>query len=481
MLTYSFEQMGTRSLYEHLYKCMRDDILMGTLISGDKLPSKRSFAKHLGISVITVENAYAQLMAEGYIYSIPKKGFYVSSMDNFMGYVDPQVENKVNSLQMAAKKTVLETEDKKEKLDLYADFSNNQTNIENFPFATWAKLMREVLHENQTELMTNSPSEGVMLLREAIAMHLAEYRGIYVSPEQIMIGAGTEYLYGLLIQLIGFHKIYGVEDPGYHKIPKIYQSHNVNCDYISMDGNGVLISEMEKKKIDVMHISPSHHFPTGIVMPVSRRYELLRWASESVERYIIEDDYDSEFRMVGQPIPALQTMDRSEKVIYINTFSKTLTSTVRISYMVLPIHLLQKFHNELSFYSCTVSNFEQYTLARFIKNGYFEKHLNRLRNFYHGKRDLLLNAIKNSPLYEMVDILEEDAGLHFLMKIQTEMTDEEFYKAALIKGIRILPLSGYYHLGVRIQKNTFIVNYSSIKEERMEEAVFRILQILEAY
>ena len=193
-----------------------------------------------------------------------------------------------------------------------------------------------------------------------------------VAPEQIIIGAGTEYLYGLLIQLLGFERTYAVENPGYDKISRIYRSHHVPCEPIAMDGQGVIIDELEKKKTDILHLSPSHHFPTGMIMPIGRRYELLGWASKSDSRYLIEDEYDSEFRFVGQQIPTLQSIDVLEKVIYMNTFSKTLASTIRISYMILPKHLMQRFYEKMSFYSCTVSTFEQYTLAKFIHDGYFE-------------------------------------------------------------------------------------------------------------
>lgn len=471
MLTYSFENCGKQSLYEYLYKCIKTDILSGELKTDDKLPSKRSFAKHLGISVITVENAYEQLIAEGYIYSLPKKGFFVSKVDDFLRC------NQLNTEEKLKEKIEFQLEEKAKK-EYFVDFTNNETNVSNFPFSTWAKLMREVLHDSQKELMAKSPAGGVVELRKAIASHLAEYRGINVSADQIIVGAGTEYLYGLLIQLLGFDKNYGVEDPGYDKIAKIYQSYQVTCEYISMDHNGLHMEELEKKEIDVMHISPSHHFPTGRIMPVSERYELLRWASQNEKRYIIEDDYDSEFRLVGQPIPALQNIDTFGKVIYMNTFSKSLTSTVRISYMVLPIELVKKFYQKLSFYSCTVSNFEQYTLARFIKEGHFEKHLNRMRTFYHGKRDLFLKAIKKGSLNEKVTILEEDSGLHFLLKINTDLTDETFCKMAEEKGIRIAALSKYYHEEAMIKNHIFIVNYSSLEEEKMEEAVKKIESVL---
>ena len=211
-----------------------------------------------------------------------------------------------------------------------------------------------------------------------------------VSPEQIVVGAGTDYLYGLLIQLLGHDKIYGMEEPGYQKISEVYQSHNVLCLHIPLDRQGICIDKLNASGADIVHISPSHHFPTGIITPISRRYELLGWASASDSHYIIEDDYDCEFRFMGKPIPSLQSIDVMDKVIYMNTFTKTLASTIRISYMVLPKHLMARFQQNLGFYACTVSNFEQYTLTRFIQEGHFERHINRMRNFYHSQRDLLL-------------------------------------------------------------------------------------------
>lgn len=468
MLTYSFADLGSDSLYEHLYKCVKNDILKGNLTAGTKLPSKRSFAKNLGISTITVENAYAQLIAEGYIYAVPKKGYYVTDI-------------KTVSRQMTPAAPVLSAENvglTSGESAYIADFTSNQTCSGNFPFSIWSKLIRELLSDHQIDLMTNPPCGGILPLRRAIAGHLQEFHGLSVSPEQIIIGAGTEYLYSLMIQLLGADKKYAVENPGYHKIAKVYHSHGAACDYIPLDHAGINISDLERNGVDVVHISPSHHFPTGIVMPISRRYELLGWASKSDSRYIIEDDYDSEFRLTGQPIPTLQSIDVLEKVIYMNTFTKTLASTVRISYMVLPKHLVNEFYSKLSFYSCTVSNFEQYTLAHFIEQGYFEKHLNRMRNYYHNKRDLLLSCIQDSPLSSYVSISEEDAGLHFLMKIKTDMEDAEFCRRAEQKGIKISSLSQYYINAPASAEHVFVINYSSLNEDAVNEAITGLYQII---
>lgn len=464
MLTYSFSDLGSDSLYEHLYKCIKNDILQGNLHAGDKLPSKRSFAKNLGISTITVENAYAQLIAEGYIYSIPKKGYFITDIKNSPVKREPVLSTE--NVRLTSGKS-----------NYLADFTSNQTRSENFPFSIWSRLIRELLNDSRIDLMTNPPCGGILALRQAIADHLRDFHGLVISPEQVIIGAGTEYLYGLLIQLLGNDKCYAVENPGYNKIAKIYNSHHVTCCHISMDKSGILISDLEKQQADVVHISPSHHFPTGIVMPIGRRYELLGWASKSDSRYIIEDDYDSEFRLSGQVIPTLQSIDVLEKVIYINTFTKTLSSTVRISYMVLPKHLVNEFYSRLSFYSCTVSNFEQYTLARFIEQGYFEKHINRMRNYYHTKRDFLLSAIASSPLSDYVTISEEDAGLHFLMTIATNKSDAEFCMQAQQKGIKIASLSQFYTDAPANIEHIFIMNYSSLSKDAIPQAIDRLLRI----
>ncbi len=465
MLTYSFENKGRDSLYEYLYKCIKDDILTCHLMPEEKLPSKRAFAKHLGISTITVENAYNQLLAEGYIYSKPKSGFFVCDI------VSPKV-NLTHSAQEYPK-TGDKTESSCFKIDLAGSGSKNS-----FPFATWTKLMREVMLEKREELTVNSPSIGVAELRRAISEYLYEFRGMHADPECIVIGAGTEYLYSLIIQLLGREKKYAVEDPGYLKISHIYNANNVEFDYIPLDNKGVDINELEKSAADVLHISPSHHFPTGIVTPVSRRHEYLLWAGKSYNKYIIEDDYDSEFRFTGKPIPSLQSIDKDERVIYMSTFSKSLTSTIRISYMVLPSHLMARYKKELSFYSCTVSNFEQYTLAAFIERGYYEKHINRMRNYYRTRRDELMKAIKLHPLYNKVEIKEEDSGLHFLMKIDTDLTDDQLILKGKEKGIKLACLSQYCHTKTSSNSHTLIVNYSSLDKENLDDGIKLLFEII---
>ena len=516
MLTYSFENIGKESLYEYLYKCIRRDILSGKIQAGEKLPSKRSFARNLGISVITVENAYAQLAAEGYIRSVPKSGYYAENLpwileseeeaQHFEGRrkkaseegrhvgelrkKDPEEKEfsgrmgrkdaEEISVFAETKKAVCTTGRirEKEEVPVLADLVSSRTDPAQFPFAVWAKLLRRVLSEQQAELMENAPGAGVGKLRQAIAEYLSQYQGMQVSEEQIFIGAGTEYLYGLLIQLLGQEKIYGLEDPGYLKTGRIYESHQVKTVYISMDEGGIQLRELEKSGADVIHISPSHHYPTGITMPIGRRYELLGWAGEKEERYIIEDDYDCEFRLAGRPIPPLQSIDQKGKVIYMNTFTKSLASTIRISYMVLPWGLLERFREKLGFYACTVSNFEQYTLAEFIGGGYFDKHINRKRNYYRSKRDRILAAVEASGLGGKVRTHGADAGLHFLMEVDTELTDWELVRRAEEEGIHIACLSQYFYQGERKQEERYphqvLINYGALETEKIPLVVQRL-------
>ena len=479
MITYSLMDTGSDSLYEYLCKSIKNDILQGTLKAGERLPSKRIFASNLGVSVVTVENAYAQLMAEGYIYSIPKKGFYVADFNSSVveqreSFVKKTFQEKTYAENaMSAEEGTASVAE--EKASYFADFSSNQTSSRLFPFTIWSKVIREMLSDSRVQLMTNSPCGGVLALRESIGRYLRDFRGMSVRPEQIIIGAGTEYLYGLLVQLLGNDKIYGVENPGYRKLEHIYRSFRAPCQWISMDEAGVCVSVLEEKAVDIVHITPSHQYPTGIVMPISRRYELLGWASRKEGRYIIEDDYDSELRLSGQPIPTLQSIDLSEKVIYMNTFTKTLCSTVRISYMILPPRLLVRFYERLSFYSCTVSNFEQYTLARFIEEGKFEVHVNRLRNHYRKKRDLLLEALYHSRLKDRIFVSGEEAGLHFLLTIRTDLAERVVMERAEARGIGLVPLSSYFY-GEVPEENIYVMNFSSIDIDRADEIMERLYQ-----
>lgn len=465
MITYDLTDTD-QSLYKSLYHHIREDICSGRFEAGEKMPSKRTLARNLGISTITVENAYDQLIGEGYMYAIPKKGYYIADISGIKKVGMP-VQVSLNIRKPAKKK------------DIVFDFSSDQTESTCFPFSIWAKLMRETISRKEKELLTVSPCEGVGELREAIAKHLSSFRGMRVDPDQIIVGAGTEYLYGLLIKLLGKEKIYCIENPGYKKLKKIYESNDVVCRYAKVDEAGMVVEELRKTDSQIVHISPNHHFPTGITMPISRRYELLAWANEEEGRYILEDDYDSEFRLNGRPIPSLQSIDACEKVIYMNTFSKSLTSTIRISYMVLPEHLANRFYEKLSFYSNTVSTFEQYTLAAFIAQGYFEKHINRMRLHYGRKRAKILEMIRMYFTEEECQILENDSGLHFLLQFKTELSDAEVKEKFSEAKINIGAITEYYMDDQVRNQHRFILNYSNIDISGLESAIAEIKKILD--
>ena len=451
MLTYELKKAPGVPLYEALYRCIRSDILCGNLKSGEKLPSKRALAQNLEVSKITVEAAYNQLLSEGYIRSAEKVGYFVES-----------VERIAKPAEVPALLEVPRTQT-----------DTGASGTEHFPFSVWSRLQREVMLDYGEQLLLPLPHQGIWELRHAIASHLNAFRGMQVNPENILIGAGTDFLYNLLIQLLGRDKIYAVEEPGYSKIRKIYAAGGVTTVSAPMDTQGVRPDALQNAQ--VLHISPSHHFPTGLVTPVSRRLELLNWAS-AANGWIIEDDYDSEFRFDAHPMPAMLSLN-PDKVIYMNSFSKSLAPSIRISYMVLPPSLMALFREKLGFYSCTVPSFEQYTLSRFLSRGYFEKHINRMRKFYKNRRNRILSLLENCAFSHRLTILEQDAGLHFLLKVDTSRTDRELTDLLSQAGLRLQALSEYFH-DDRFDRHQLVVNYAGLKEEIVENALLRLEKLL---
>jgi len=454
MLTYELKKSPGVPLYEALYRCIRGDILSGKLFPGQKLPSKRALAENLEVSKITVETAYNQLLSEGYIRSQEKVGYFVEAVER----------------PAAVPATARTPEEPKDPILL--DLTGSGT--EHFPFSVWSKLQREVMLDYGEQLLLPLPNRGIPELRQAIAAHLAAFRGMVVDPENILIGAGTDFLYNLLIQLLGRDKIYAVEEPGYGKIRKIYAAGGVRCVSAPMDRRGVRPDSLADAQ--VLHISPSHHFPTGLVTPVSRRQELLGWARDG-QKWIIEDDYDSEFRFDAHPMPAMQSL-AADRVIYMNSFSKSLAPSIRISYMVLPSALMAEFQQRLGFYSCTVPSFEQYTLARFLSRGHFEKHINRMRKFYKNRRNKVVSLLENCAFADRLTILEQDAGLHFLLTVDTKLSDQALTGKLMAAGIRIHALSSYYHPTSGDDTHCLVVNYAGLKEEALEQALDALSNIM---
>lgn len=460
MLTYFLEKDEHTPLYESLYRNIHAEILNGKLSSGEKLPSKRLLAKHLKISITTVENAYNQLLAEGFIYSIKGSGFYVSKIEHLP-------ETHSSSLPVTSTFSKAVSQDP----EYIIDFKVNHSSLKLFPFSVWGKILRGVITNQDLHLLETVPYNGLSVLRVAIANHLYRFRKMEVNPEQIIIGAGTEYLYGRLLQLFPTNTNFAIEDPGYKKFSDISRSMHIGWDYIPIDSEGINMEYLKKSRADVVHVSPANHFPTGTVMSINRRFELLKWASLKAERYIIEDDYDSELRYTAKVIPPLYTIDKSSKVIYMNTFSKTIVPSLRISYMVLPLPLLRHYEDTLSFYSCTVSSFEQLALTHFINEGYFDRHINRLKKHYLEKRNHIISAIQNSDLSKITQIQESDAGTHFLLKVNTHMNDGQIHQAASHHSINFALLSDYEHVHNPHNSRTLVINYAGIESEQIELAI----------
>ena len=464
MLTYDLSGHGKIPMYEYLYQLIRDDILAGRVKKDEKLPSKRTLAEHLSVSKITVENAYAQLLAEGYIYSREKKGYFAEDMGSFDFHTQRE--------QKKSKGT-----ENGEAAPLLADFTQNHIGEQCFPYAAWARTVRRVIMDEP--FVRAAPYAGLLSLRQAISDYLYRFRGMEVSPDEIIIGSGTEYLYHLIIQLLGRHLCYGVEEPGYRKVERVFQANGVSTVNIPLDSLGVSMEKLTEKKAQVLHISPSHHFPTGIVTAAKRRMELLQWAAAGEERYILEDDYDCEFRFSGRPIPTLQSMDTHGRVIYMNTFSKSLSPSMRVSYMILPRELMERFAQKLSFYSCTVPVLEQSALAAFIAEGHFEKHLNRAKKYYRGLCESLSGAIAASRLKDKVTILEADAGLHFLLQVKTQLSDRELSFRLEKEGLRMRLLRDYYAAWEEAQESRcLVVNYASIDPGKMNAIIMAMERAL---
>lgn len=457
MLTFFLDKQSELSLYEQLYMQIKLAIEEGKLKKNEKLPSKRKLANHLKISQTTIESAYAQLLAEGYILAKPKVGFFVT-LD-------------LDSLYKNTKEPSISLNTKKE-VEYKIDFKTNQIDSLNFPYEKFARIERDIVLDKLKNNINRGDIFGVYEFRQRISEILFAYRGIKALPEQIIVGSGSEHLILLLVLLLGRDKVYAVEDPSYIKNFQLYNAYGVKVKPLSLDEEGIDIDLLKTEKCDIVHTTPSHQFPKGIVTPVKRRLELLRWASEKESRYIIEDDYDSEFRFSGNPIPAMKGMDKFDKVIYMNSFSKSLAPSFRISFMVLPEKLINDYREKLSFFSSSVPTSNQLILERFIASGEFEKHLNRMKNNYKQKRDYLISLINNSFLKDKLKVYGEEAGLHFLVNVMTDMSEEYLVEKAKEQGIRVYGLSEYYiKKNDNLAQKTIVFGYSNLDFKKLEIGV----------
>lgn len=443
-------------IYHQLYSFIKTEIQTGNIPFNTKLPSKRKLSAYLKVSQNTIQAAYDQLIEEGYIISLEKKGFFVCKIDHLQ-------KLQVNPLYDQPGKLATIT-------DIKYDFSYHGVDQSTFPFDIWRKLTKDVINEYDTELLQQGDALGYHRLRAAIAAYLHQSRGVNCSKHQIVISSGTEILFQTLIQLFNRDSIFGIENPGYEKLNQLFTGNRANFSAIGIDHNGMILEEIEKSNANIICITPAHQFPSGEIMPINRRVRLLNWSNEAENRYIIEDDYDSEFKYSGKPIPALQGLDTNEKVIYMGSLSKSISPTLRVSYMVLPPHLMNRFQEKLSYILCPVPMIDQKVLCSFIENGYFERHLNKMRTVYKKKRDVLVKAI--TELNCGIEILGADAGLHLLLRIPGKMSEEELIESAIKCGVRTYGISKYYSDKKSLSSDaTLLLGFASMAENEIEHAV----------
>ena len=454
-LAISLNAKSRKPLYEQIYQHIRREIQSGRIPAGEKLPSSRRMSANLQVSRSTVDLAYEQLLSEGYIESVPYKGYYVCSLEGLchMEFKEPEREER-----------------RQQEQEQYSyDFAVSGIDPDGFPYNLWRKISKEVLSEEDPQLYQLGEPQGEPGFREALADYLHYARGVNCTPEQIVVGAGSDYLLLLLHVLMDGRGRIAMENPTYCTAGHCLEAMGCEVKSVGMDESGMLVEERDKSGADVAYVMPSHQFPTGIVMPLRRRMKLLSWAAQKEGRYIIEDDYDSEFRYKGKPIPALQGFDTAGRVIYIGTFSKSVAPSIRISYMVLPPELLECYRKKGTLFSVTVSRVDQKIMEEFLRGGHFERHLNRMRAVYKAKHDLLLGRLRK--MERICRVSGEQAGVHLVVHFVNGMTEQEALQRAARSGIRVYGISRYRMEGQkRYEGEAVLLGYATLKLDELERA-----------
>lgn len=453
-LTPFLNRKDNTPLYIQLANYIKQEIVCGRIKPGERLPSKRKLSSYLGLSLNTIQTAYEQLNAEGYIESKPRKGLFVTAFENELstGEIAPQQWEQVDN--------------REETINF--DFNSGNVDIDHFPYSLWRKITIQSLYEDQGELFQLGNPQGELPLREEIAKHLYATRGVRCQADQIIIGAGTQMLIALLVMLIGKDNLYGIENPGFHRIKAVMHNLGAKTVPIPLDRDGIEMKQLIDSEAKVVYVTPSHQFPNGMIMPISRRLELLKWA-EMNNGFIIEDDYDGEYRYKGQPIPSLQGLDTKGRVIYLGTFSKSLIPSIRISYIVLPPSFIQPYKESFTIYKQTASRLHQETLYRFMKEGYFQSHLNKMRTLYRKKHGVLMLSIKRY-FGNKVKVIGENSGLHIVLEVKNRMSEEELIKKALKAGVKVYPLSIYYD-GVIDSSPKVLLSFGGLREAEIDTGI----------
>ena len=473
MLTISIDTGSKEPIYEQIYKYIREEIKNGTISCGTKLPSGRGLAGHLSVSRNTIDMAYGQLMSEGYIEAVPKKGYYVCDLESLY-FEGIQIKNPMEGNIIENRSNTNHKEDVEQER-YQVDFSLSGVDMNYFPYGKWRKLMKECLIDDNKELFLSGSHQGDEKLRKSIQNYLHQSRGVQCKASQIIIGAGSDYMLLLLSRIFQKKMCVAMENPTYKQAYTIFDSVGYPIFPIGVDEQGILVEELEKTDAELVYVTPSHQFPLGNVMSASRKQHLLAWANKK-DRYIIEDDYDSEFRYQGRPIPALQSQDPFGKVIYIGTLSKVIAPGIRMSYMVLPQTLMEQYYEAAGFYFSTVSRIDQNVIGQFFLQGHFERHLNRMRKIYKAKHDRLLQELKEFPM--PFGIRGESAGLHLLLEFGEETENPDEVEEVLIQkageqGVKVYGLSDYY-IQKQKRKPTILLGFARLNEEEISEGVERL-------
>ena len=448
-------------LYQQIYEHIRQEIREGKLLAGERLPSTRSLAEYLQVARSTVDYAYDQLLSEGYIEAKPYKGYFVCRLEGIFTMEQQEMTEP----------EVVRPDSQEDGTQVQVDFSPYGIDMTGFPFGVWKRITKNILNDSNSELFAQGEPQGDYDLRMTISRYLHSSRGVNCRPEQIIVGAGNDYLLLLLEKILGRHVGIAMENPTYKRAYRIFQSFAYRIYTVDMDDKGMRADRLSGLPVRAAYVMPSHQYPTGAVMTIGRRAELLRWAEKEPDRYLIEDDYDSEFRYRGKPIPSLQSSDKRGKVIYIGTFSKAIAPAIRVSYMVLPESLLEVYRRDCSFYSCTVSRIDQRILNEFIRDGYFERHLNKMRMHYRAKHDLLLAELE--PFKKAFTISGEDAGLHLLLTARGAVTEAQLLSAATEAGVKVYGMSENM-VETDAPKATILLGFGSVSEPEMKEGLHRL-------
>ncbi|WP_301110225.1 PLP-dependent aminotransferase family protein [Sporosarcina sp.] len=459
MIFIELQKKSDTPLYQQIYNQIKQDIIDGKFPVGMKLPSKRQLEEFLSVSQTTIEMAYDQLTAEGFIAAEPRKGYFVQAIEE-LAYVQP----------MRSELSVIESAEE----PIHYDFSAGAVDTVRFPFTAWRKHARDIMDITHSHLLLLGDPHGDLELRQEIARYLYHSRGVDCTPEQIIIGSGTEQLLPLIIRILGKEARYAIEDPGYLMTRHVFSENYRQTVPISVDHEGMDVKALQSSDASIAYVTPSHQFPTGTVLSAARRTALLNWAATNSEFFIIEDDYDSEFRYRGRPIPSLQGMDKGENVIYLSTFTKSLMPSMRIAYMVLPPMLLDKYRQAFIPYSSSVPRIDQHILARFMADGQFSRHLNRMRKIYRRKMQVLTDMLK---LYEPhISFTGDEAGMHILLHVHSEQSEQDLLNQALTAGIKVRSLDTY-RVSPSHADPSFLIGFGGLSEDEIQMGIHTLFEI----